>query len=257
MEDLFDSWDDVAGELSTPLLLLLDYDGTLTPIVDRPEDALLSDDARILLKELSEKQGLYVAVVSGRPLQQVKELVGVEIYYAGNHGLEAEGPGFMFKHPDLEGVEGKVDAVCRTLEEIDVEGVIVEDKKLSAVLHYRLADDEKAVRGAFDKVVEPYLSQGFRVAENKKTLELVPDVEWGKGDVALKLADEVGADSIMYYGDDNTDEHAFKKLSRHVTVAVGRRDSAAKYYVEDVKAVIYSLGQVLYLSSNTPFNSLR
>jgi trehalose 6-phosphate phosphatase len=250
MEHLFESLTSVMEALagSPRTLLLLDYDGTLTPIVDRPERAVIGDDTRNLLRELASNPFYTLGVVSGRSLDEVRRIVGLEsIYYAGNHGLEASGPGFEYVHPGVGGIQGVVDGISSELQTLSerFDGVLVENKRLSVVLHYRMVSDSEteAVREAFMEVARPRLDKGFRLAENRKTLELAPDVGWGKGEIVLELVDAVtarsdGRPSVIYIGDDDTDEDAFKALAADgVTVVVGEKESSARYFVRDVGEV--------------------
>ena len=86
------------------MLLLLDYDGTLTPIVARPEIAILPDEARRSLEELAENERFVVGVVSGRELAELEGLVAIPgLIYAGNHGLEMSGLGMDYVHPEALG----------------------------------------------------------------------------------------------------------------------------------------------------------
>ena len=87
------------------LCLFLDYDGTLTPIVQRPQDAVLPTEARELLKDLSKSDRCEMAIISGRALSDIKKLVGLKnITYVGNHGMEIEGPNFNFRPPVPHGL---------------------------------------------------------------------------------------------------------------------------------------------------------
>jgi len=93
VQHLFQSWALFSSDIKAAahVLLLSDYDGTLTPIVSRPEEAILSPEVSEKLRALAQKSTFSVGIISGRPLSEVKSLVGMEgIYYAGNHGLEME-----------------------------------------------------------------------------------------------------------------------------------------------------------------------
>lgn len=98
MDYLFSKWDKLKEALvNKHIFLFLDYDGTLTPIVDYPDKAVISEEVRNLLKDLSAKPRCHVGVISGRALNDVKKMVDLEdIVYVGNHGLEIEGPKIKF-----------------------------------------------------------------------------------------------------------------------------------------------------------------
>src|SRR4030043_1889532 len=105
MKHLFDVWGKVAHRLKSadPVLLLSDYDGTLTPIVDEPESAILFRETRKLLRRLAKNRRYTVGIVSGRALPDLKSKIGIDgIIYAGNHGLEIEGFGSSFLEPLAE-----------------------------------------------------------------------------------------------------------------------------------------------------------
>jgi len=201
------------------LALFFDYDGTLTPIVRRPEEATLSDDMRALLRDLAKH--VTVAVVSGRDLADVREMVKLEeLYYAGSHGFDVAGPGGMRMQqemarehvPDLDSAEREVTG---RLEEID--GAWVERKKFAIAVHFREADesDEPRVEQAVDEVRDRH--PRLRKKDGKKIFELQPDVPWDKGRAVRWLLEELdlaGPNVLpVYIGDDVTDEDAFEAIA--------------------------------------------
>ena len=202
------------------MLLALDFDGTLAPIVPTPDGATLLDAARAALESLATRADTRIAVVSGRALADVRTRVGLDsIYYAGNHGLEIEGPGMYRVHegaavarPALAECAGRL----RVLER-EHAGVLLEDKGLTLSLHYRrIADEEEAGR-----VVQRVHAlcgglPGLRLTEGKKVVEVRPDVDWDKGRATLFLLDALlrgsAAAPVVFIGDDRTDEDAFRAL---------------------------------------------
>ncbi len=201
------------------LALFLDYDGTLTPIVDRPELAVLPDETRRILGRLARR--IPVAVISGRSLDDVKRLVGLAgIYYAGSHGFEIEAPSGERLDADLArqylpALDRAEAALRRRLR--DVPNVLVERKRYTIAVHYRLVDPRRLdeVRAAVSGVAaeQPEL----RRAEGKMVFELQPAVEWNKGKAVERLAGELGlkrqSDFPLFIGDDRTDEDAFRALA--------------------------------------------
>jgi len=239
------------------LLLFLDYDGTLTPIVAKPHLAKLTRSRRAFLKKISRNPEVILTVVSGRQLKDLKKLVGLSgIYYAGNHGFEMIGPKTKTIHP-------KAKAAIPVLRKIKAElikrlkgikGVLVEDKKLTLSLHYRLVKTPqvKKVSRIFKQIVKPYIkSKKIRITSGKKVFEVRPNVNWNKGQAVLwflkKLAQGKKALPV-YIGDDTTDEDAFKALKkRGLTIRVGKqKGSAAKYFIKNVDQV-YKLLRILAL----------
>src|SRR3989338_18050 len=127
------------------LLLFLDYDGTLSPIVDRPQDAVIPKETRAFLEMLMKYPKTKVVIVSGRALEDIKDKVGLkDIIYVGNHGLEIEGPKIKFKNPSSLRYKVIIDGLKNELiKRLSlIKGVILEDKGFSFGLHYRLVDKE-------------------------------------------------------------------------------------------------------------------
>lgn len=243
-----------AGWLAThvkasELALFLDYDGTLTPIARRPEEAILADETRDLLGRLAER--FTVAIVSGRDLRDVQNMVKVDnLVYAGSHGYDIEGPGGMvMRHEEAKAAVPQLDAAEQTLTQAadKIEGAHLERKRFGLAVHYREVESDADVdklAAAVDEVDTRHT--GLRKLLGKKVFELQPNVEWNKGFAVTWLAEALGYKrpeaSIMYVGDDVTDEDAFRAL-RYQGLGIGIRvgDAAASthatYYVKDCPEV--------------------
>ena len=247
MEYLFNRWEEVERALAPGALLLLDYDGTLTPIVERPELAILSPDMKELLKRVSQHYTL--GIISGRSLADVKRLVGLEgIYYAGNHGFKIIGPGVELVKPEAERVRPTLVKLCEELrEKLDnIKGAIVENKGLTASVHYRLVAEEELghLKKIFERVVGSHIDSGVvKITHGKKVFEIRPNVEWDKGKAVrwiCGVVDPKGELAQVYVGDDQTDEDAFSALKeKGVTILVSEEpiESNAKYFVKNVDEV--------------------
>lgn len=238
------------------LAVFLDYDGTLSPIVPRPEDAVISDTMRQAVAALAEVST--VAVVSGRDRADVQERVGLaDIYYAGSHGFDIAGPERRMQHdagvealPELEAAERELG---RTLA--SVEGAQLERKRFSLAIHYRNVADEDVprVERAVEEARRAHAS--LRKGVGKKVLELQPDVDWHKGRAVHWLLEalDLRADDVLpvYVGDDVTDEDAFRALhGQGLGVLVGMHDAgvtAADYRVADTDEVERLLGHLAQL----------
>ena len=265
MEHLFQSWQSFStGVRAAGLVLLLsDYDGTLTPIVGNPKDALLSPEVREKLSILAEKPAFSVGIVSGRILSELKTLVGIEnIYYAGNHGLEIEGPGLSFIHEAARETQQDIKDLAAQLASLlkDIDGVIVENKGLSLSVHYRLVKESEqgAVTETFQQLVSPYLRDGkIRVGTGKKVFEVRPSVDWHKGKAVETIKERIEAtlgarDSlVIYMGDDTTDEDAFRIIHQpggwSVFVGGDNPSSNADYYLDSPAEVATFLSRLLEL----------
>ncbi len=259
MEYLFNRWEEVERALAPGALLLFDYDGTLTPIVERPELAILSPDMKELLKRVSQHYTL--GIISGRSLADVKRLVGLEgIYYAGNHGFKIIGPRVELVKPEAERVRPTLVKLCEELrEKLDnIKGAIVEDKGLTASVHYRLVAEEEFVhlKNIFERAVGPHIDSGVvKITHGKKVFEIRPNVEWDKGKAVLWISgvvDPKGELKPIYVGDDQTDEDAFSALKeKGVTILVseGPIESNAKYFVKNVDEVKTFIEKLINLSA--------
>jgi trehalose 6-phosphate synthase/phosphatase len=238
------------------LAVLLDFDGTLAPIADRPEDASLPSLTRALLARLARGPRCHVAVVSGRSLEDLKNRVGLpDVVYVGNHGFEIAGPGWAAERKDAVEVRGLIAACSSRLRHRleGVRGALVEDKGLGASVHYRLVrrDQVEHVRQAVLQEVAQLPPGKVEIRRGKMVLELRPAIDWDKGRAAVWLLQQiVGNDwptrcAVIYAGDDRTDEDAFLALGdAAATIAVGPGSSptAARYMVRS----ILELTQVLH-----------
>jgi len=198
--------------------LFFDYDGTLTPLQDHPEDAQLPAPTRAALESAARTPNLDTVIVTGRSLADIRRLVGVPgITYVGNHGFEIEGPGIVYRHPDIERFAGTVTRAAEELEQLAVPGAQVEAKGATLSYHVRRVAEGKreAVARRAAKILK---RRGLRVVSGKLVVEGRPPVPWHKGAAVLYvLVQRHGADwparvRALYVGDDATDEEAFGSL---------------------------------------------
>lgn len=264
---LLDNWDKVKIRLKDEFLFLfLDYDGTLTPIVEKPEKALFPRDAQGLLSELLKGGGLTLAVISGRALVDLRNLVGIEdIIYVGNHGFEIEGPKIKFANPLTQKYRMLLEQIKNDLEAkfSSIRGVFVEDKGFTLSLHYRLADEKDIprIKTVFQEAVFPNLvKKRIKTTSGKMVLEVRPPVQWDKGKVMLWLLARQEfilknkAVFPIYIGDDVSDEDAFRVLKgRGLPIFVGEppKSHFAQYYLKNVKEVLHFLKLILELKKDT------
>jgi trehalose 6-phosphate phosphatase len=235
--------------------MFLDYDGTLTPIVSQPEDAILSDSMRDVLRELA---GLCtVAIVSGRDRAEVEPLVALDgLIFAGSHGFDIKGPDLRMEYeggkerlPDLAAAEQELH------ESIDpIAGARVERKRFAIANHYRNVADPDVPR--VEEAVREVLArhERLRLSHGKKVYELRPDIDWDKGRAVFWLLEALGLDGDyvlpFYLGDDVTDEDAFAVLSdRGVGVIVGNPSykTNASYGLRNTPEVERFLSQLVGL----------
>jgi trehalose 6-phosphate phosphatase len=238
----------------SPLLLMLDIDGTLAPLQPRPEDAFVPETTRRVVVDLASKPDVHVALVTGRSAVDGRKLAGIQgAWVIGNHGIETISPaGEAVVDANAAAyrsvLAAAVDELARLLGHIP--GVRVEDKVWTLSVHYRLADPnvEPRLRRTMEETAQKH---GLRVVRGKKIFELRPPIHVHKGTAVLELGrllagPELDA-SLFYAGDDRTDEDAFRSLRsaapHAVTVRVGgsaddqTAATAAEFTVPDEEAL--------------------
>jgi trehalose 6-phosphate phosphatase len=236
--------------------LCLDYDGTLTPIASRPEEARPTSALVHLLSALVQRPRVEVVVASGRPLTQLCELLPLRgLSYIGTHGLELRTAEGDTKRLLPEGAF--VSTMARLRQDIaaalpDQPGFLLEDKGQTLALHYRLAQPQDAEHAisSFLMAVQKYQQQGsaLEVIYGKKVVEVRP-IGVNKGKALQWLWDPTDRTTIaFYFGDDASDEDAFRLLQgQGVTVLVADppRPTAALYYLRHPGEVSHFLSLLL------------
>jgi alpha,alpha-trehalase len=226
--------------------VFLDYDGTLTSIVDRPELAVLAPQMRRALGTLAGC--CTVAVVSGRDRAEIEALVDLtSVSYAGSHGFDIAGPNGL--HLEHEAGVRAASALDHATDQLDralsgTPGSLVERKRFAVAVHYRLVlpHDRARVFDAFRHVASQH--QELASTEGKMVLELRPRVSWDKGAAVLWLLEALKLDTPnvfpLFLGDDVTDEDAFRVVKRHgagILVAEEPRASQATYSLKNPQEV--------------------
>ncbi|XP_073285614.1 probable trehalose-phosphate phosphatase F [Primulina huaijiensis] len=254
------------------LVVFLDYDGTLSPIVDDPDQAFMSAEMRLAVKNVGNH--FPTAIISGRSRDKVYELVGLtELYYAGSHGMDIMFPAKetasgddlnCVKGVDMEGKEVNlfqpaseflpmINEVFTTLVEItkDIKGSKVENHKFCASVHYRNVDENSWP--VIAQYVHDVLKEHprLRLTHGRKVLEVRPVIEWDKGKAVEFLLKSLGFSNHrdvlpIYIGDDRTDEDAFKVLRKEyrgygILVSAVPKESNAFFSLRDTSEVQYFL----------------
>ncbi|MBU4602688.1 trehalose-phosphatase, partial [bacterium] len=231
-------------------VFFFDYDGTLTPIVERPDLAKISPEMKEIIRQLSLKYKL--AIVSGRGRRNLQTLVDIPgIFYAGDHGLDIIGPDISMIHPKVKKFLPLIQNISKSLDKSlsHIPGIIVEKKKMSVAIHYRQVskEDLPGLKLPLKKILKEN-RENIRLLKGKKVVEFLPNIEWNKGKAVLWILNTLGLDwsehKIFYLGDDTTDEDAFRILRTRGTsilIAEKAQKSAADFRLSSPEEVKYWL----------------
>ncbi|KAF0908019.1 hypothetical protein E2562_022879 [Oryza meyeriana var. granulata] len=257
------------------IVVFLDYDGTLSPIVTDPDRAIMTDDMREAVRGVAKH--FPTAIVSGRCIDKVFDFVKLEeLYYAGSHGMDIRGPtAAASEYHHIKAKQG--DAVtCQpaaeflpVIEEVyhaltvkmaSIRGALVENNKFCLSVHYRCVDE--AEWGALDAgvraVIEGY--PDLRLTKGRKVLEIRPVIDWDKGSALQFLLKSLGYEGRkdvfpIYIGDDRTDEDAFKVLRNRgqgmgILVTKFPKETTASYTLREPSEVKEFLRKLVKSKSN-------
>ena len=240
----FDQLQEIIGKRKP--LLILDYDGTLSPIVPNPDEAVLPEATKNALVKLAAVTPL--AVISGRDRKDVESKVALpQLIYAGSHGLDMAGPEGLdipqkVDADMLQSLKSAAENLKQKLKE--VEGCIVESKKYAIAVHFRnvAEGEEEKVREAVSEELTNHIN--LQKGTGKKILELKPAIDWHKGRASLWLFEALNLhlDSAIpiFVGDDITDEDAFLSLQDEglgILVGSHGEQTAATYALNDTEEV--------------------
>jgi len=231
--------------LGAGLILILDFDGTLAPLVPRPAEAVLDPEVRRRLRRLAAHPRVRLAIVSGRSLSDIRRRVGLKrVVYGGCHGLEIRGPGLGFRHPVSPSVRRGLAMARRLVNDTiaHVPGIDVEWKRLALAVHYRGVSASR-LRVLFRRIKEVSARAGLALLLGEKVWDLVPPGHRGKSSAVRLIRDRLrrelgGRVFTLFAGDDVTDADAFVALrERGIAVQVGRSRGAADYHLRGVREI--------------------
>lgn len=243
------------------IVMFLDYDGTLSPIVDNPDAAYMSDVMRATVRNLASY--FPTAIVTGRCIDKVYSFVQLaELYYAGSHGMDIKGPeskkiGENIVFQPAKEFLPMIEEVYKILvvKTRSTPGVIVENNKFCVSVHFRCVDDKEWEKLAkrVGSVLEEYPK--LRLTHGRKVLEIRPAIAWDKGKALNFLLHSLGyanSNTVcpVYIGDDKTDEDAFKVLKESgkgfgIVVSKLPRDTHATYSLQEPAEVMLFLNRLV------------
>ncbi|KAJ7965694.1 Trehalose 6-phosphate phosphatase [Quillaja saponaria] len=240
------------------IVMFLDYDGTLSPIVADPDRAFMTKKMRAAVKDVARHYP--TAIVSGRSRSKVYKFVRLaELYYAGSHGMDIKGPTKILNYNEVGNQGVLFQAANEFLPVIDevykvllkktksVPGAKVENNKFCLSVHFRCVDEKcwAALAEQVRLVLNEYPK--LRLTQGRKVLEIRPTIKWDKGKALEYLLESLGyANSSdvfpIYIGDDRTDEDAFKVLKNSgqgigILVSKVQKETSASYTLQDPSEV--------------------
>jgi trehalose 6-phosphate synthase/phosphatase len=229
------------------LALFLDYDGTLCPLQDHPTKARLTTKMRKALAACAERKDTDIAIVSGRAIDDIRQIVKQPtLTYAGNHGLEISSDGSEpFVHDDLVHFRARSEELARDLAKLEVDGAWIEAKGPTLTYHYRAVPEDRR-EGLVEEARRIINLAGYQARGAHLALEARPPIGWDKGHAVLHILRARYGPAwservrVIYVGDDQTDEDAFRFLAGLATTfRVGSADTptAATRRLPDVNAV--------------------
>ncbi len=195
--------------------LVIDVDGTISPIVSHPDAAQVTPICRSLLDALVPRLTL-VAVISGRAVADVRARVGLpNLVYMGNHGLDWWANGTIHTVPEAATARHALETALEDVRARQVPGMMIEDKGATASIHYRQTADPSVIAETFFPVLERIAIQyNLRLFQGRMVFELRPSVDVNKGSAFLHLITEYRLDGAVYLGDDTTDIDALHAARR-------------------------------------------
>jgi trehalose 6-phosphate phosphatase len=248
------------------LVLLFDYDGTLVPYAPRPDLAVMSPVTRQRLERLAQLPSVFVGVLSGRTLEDLKGNIGLNaLYYAGTAGLELDLGGVPIVHPESDRAAHLVTVVGERVERAVAAypGAWVELKRLGLTVHYRSVDESRivALRRAVRESVEPF-SGALQVLDGPLAIEILPDLGWTKSSALFKIIEVIqrtGARNVLPLcaGDAANDADVLRAADALGGIAIGvgaRAPATARYRLRTPRQLGDYLDAltVMLLATNPP-----
>jgi trehalose 6-phosphate phosphatase len=244
MRHLFKGWECIQARIQRAqnLFLFLDYDGTLVPIVSRPELALCPHEVKRHLERLRDLPNVYLGIISGRSLEDLRGKVGVlGIIYVGNHGLETDNSSGRHKKILSSARTRELKRITHNLQNSlkDISGILFEKKGPILSVHYRNVPQRfiAQIPQALKKELQQWRNR-WKMASGKMVWEIRPNVDFHKGKAVMEILKTFPPLGLLpiYLGDDQTDEDAFRVLKGQgisVFIGTGSLPSEADFFLRN------------------------
>lgn len=236
---------------SSKMLLMFDYDGTLTPIMDKPEYAVLDLHKRDLIEQIASMENIQVAIVTGREIEEFVALSGIKsphIEIFGVYGAEYLCNGQVHLQA-TDNTARKLNEFAYSLSILkSLDGIFIQQKSNSVCIHYRQASEataEFALRKIYNLFAAKLMANEFNLTHGKKVVEILPK-KYNKGCVAASLVAKYHKHVPIYFGDDLPDYYAFKEVKKAngYAVMVGRNDEQGVDFTVDIDELYEFLAQL-------------
>ncbi|MBE9482211.1 MAG: trehalose-phosphatase [Chloroflexi bacterium] len=226
----------------SPFGLITDVDGTISPVAPTPQQASVSPLCHHYLSLLCSHLAL-VAAISGRPAAEVKDMIRIdEMVYIGNHGLERWTEGHIELFKDIQDYSKVIKDIIKDITPLlSIKGVIIEDKGITATIHYRLCPEPQSVEKVILAAIQDSpQARGLRIIQERMAIDLIPPVEVNKGTATIDLVQEYNLQGCIYLGNDTTDIDAFRAIHaaspdldfRGIAIGVISQETPEKLMIE-------------------------
>ncbi len=234
-------------------VFFFDFDGTLVELASTPDKVKFKPITKYILENLANI--FPVGIISGRCLSDLQKMIAIDgIFYAGNHGVEVEGPGLSFIEPNTSKFRY---LILNLLDELKAKlrsyNPLIEDKIYAIGIHYRTIDPLRVndFLSEVTKILEiPLNKNEIKILNGKKVIEVKPPVEWNKGNSVKIILKHLRNDYIpFYFGDDLTDEFAFETVNElngtSVLISNGNSPTIAKFILNSSHELIGIIAQII------------
>lgn len=225
------------------LALFLDYDGTLVPFKDRPEDATPPNALIGILKRLVDRRKFVIWIISGRMIDEIEEMLPIKgLHFAGLHGLQIDFPNGKFV---WDGAKESIPILDKIKKEVfakfgNENAIRIKDKIFTLALNYRCFTGEIGkLKEKFVEIVSKYNDGTLEIIHGAKILEVRPK-GWNKGTAVEMILKKIPNAMPIYIGDDRTDEDAFNYINSidGITIIANEKEANAKFYLRGQREVL-------------------